>query len=186
MKYCNALTSGIIVAVSTLLSCGNAQASDDKMTTGADCQPLSNTQLDSFYYRPTSVQNISSGSRYISCPVLIDSEISWETSDVGTGTDNGSASLYLTLDYSQNVVGGTTTCTVQVIDNDTNAFVETQTKAVAGTAGDSSVGLSFTNLMKGSASDAALAFNCNLPSQVRLTTINSDENAGTHDSTSGP
>lgn len=179
-------TSGIGLAASMLLLCGTSWASDDKMSTGADCQPLSNTQLDSFYYRPTSVQNISSGMRYISCPVMIDGETEWDTQDVSGGIDNGSANLYLMLDYSQNVVGGTTTCTAQLIDNDTNTFVETLTVAVAGTAGDNAVPLTFSNLLKGSASDVALAFNCNLPSQVRLTTINIDEFAHTHDSTSGP
>lgn len=179
-------TKGIGLAVSMLLLCGTAWASDDKMSTGADCQPLSNTQLDSFYFRPTSIQNISSGMRYISCPVMIDADGEWDTQDVSGGTDNGNAYLFLTLDYSQNVDGGTTTCTAQLIDQDTNTFVETQTVAVAGVAGDSSVPLSFTNLLKGSADDVALAFNCNLPSQVRLTTINLEEFAQTHDSSSGP
>ena len=185
MKGSTLATAVAIVLAAALLP-GSASASDDKMSTGADCQPLSNIQLDSFYYRPTSVQNISSGMRYISCPVMIDGETEWDTQDVSGGTDNGFADLFLHLDYSQNVVGGTTTCTAQLIDNDTNTFVETKTVAVAGTAGDPSVALTISDLLKGSASDVALAFNCNLPSMVRLTTINIDEFAQTHDSTSGP
>ena len=180
------LSTAVALVLAAALLPGSASASDDKMSTGADCQPLSNTQLDSFYYRPTSVQNISSGMRYISCPVMIDAEGEWDTQDVSGGTDNGNAYLYVHLDYSQNVAGGTTTCTAQLIDNDTNAFVETQTVAVVGTAGDPSVPLTFTNLLKGNAADVALAFNCNLPSMVRLTTINIDEFAQTHDSSSGP
>lgn len=179
-------TLPIAVALAAVLLPGTASASDDKMSTGADCQPLSNTQLDSFYYRPTSVQNISSGMRYISCPVMIDADGAWGTQDVSGGTDNGNAYLFLHLDYSQNVVGGTTTCTAQLIDNDTNSFVETKTVSVAGTAGDPSVPLSITNLKMGNADDVALAFNCNLPSMVRLTTINIEEFAQTHDSSSGP
>jgi hypothetical protein len=158
-----------------------ALASDDKMTTGASCQPLSNTQLDSFYFRPTSVQNISSGMRYISCPVDIDSEGEWGTEDMDGGTDNGNAWLFLSFDYSQNTVGGTTTCTAQLIDRATNTFVETKTVAVVGTAGDPTVNMTISSLLKGDANSTALAFNCNLPSQVRLTTINIEEYAHTDD-----
>lgn len=181
MKF---LYAGIgALALTVLLISGNALAADDKISTGADCQPLSNTQLDSFYFRPTSIQNISSGMRYISCPVDIDAEATWGTSDMDAGTDNGYGYLNISLDYSQNVAGGTTTCTAQVIDNDTNTFVETAAASVVGTAGDATVFLAFPDLKLGNANDAALAFNCNLPSMVRLTTINIEEYANTDDGT---
>ena len=133
--------------------------------------------MGDFYYRPTSIQNISTGFRYVACPVLIDAEETWDTADSNGGVDSGSGGLTVVLDYSQ-AAGGTTTCTAQIIGTGTT-FEETMSNSVVGTAGDSSVFLSLS-LLQGNADSQALGFNCNLPPKVMLRTINIEEYAVTH------
>ena len=171
-----------LAAALLLLASGSSFASDDHMTTGATCSPLSNAYVNDFYYRPTSIQNVSTGYRYISCPTDIETEGRWDLEDMDGGTDNGNALLIVSLDYSQNTVGGTTTCTAQVIDNATNTFVETKTGSLSGAAGTAANILFIGPMYKGDANESALAFNCNLPPGVRLTTINVEEYAHTDDS----
>lgn len=151
---------------------------DDKMNTGASCEALASGYPVDFYYRPTSIQNISTGFRYIACPVLIDSEELWDLADNNGGVDNGNAILRLVFDYSQ-AAANTVTCTAQVMGSGA-AFLQTASSSVAGAAGDPDVFLTISGLLQGDADTNALAFNCNLPPKVMLKTINIEEYAVTH------
>lgn len=162
----------------TALAQSLSSGADDKITTGASCEALSNTQLGDFYYRPTSIQNISAGFRYVACPVLIDSEETWDLADNNGVPDSGSGILHLILDYSQ-AAGGTTTCTAQIIGSGAT-FIETKSASVVGAAGASAVALTISGLLNGNANANALGFNCNLPPMVMLRTINIEEYASTH------
>lgn len=175
---CKALLAAAALLLSNLAFAQTSSTADDKMTTGASCEALSNTQLGDFYYRPTSIQNISTGFRYIACPVLIDSEELWDTADNNGGTDTGFASISLVFDYAT-AAAGTVTCTAQILGFDA-AFLQTVSNSVLGAAGDPNVSLSLGNLLQGNADTNALGFNCNLPPGVKLKTINVEEYAVTH------
>lgn len=190
MAHHHRLLAAAVLLAAPLMYCDLAYAqattgADDKIWTGNACVPAAGNSWFTTKIRPTHIQNVQNAPRYITCTVEVDADQVWNTADNNGGTDNGSASVFLDFDYSE-ASSATTTCTVQLINSATNTIVETSTQSVAGVGGDATVGLSFFSLLQGSADNVALGFNCLLPPLVKLTTINIEEYAATHQNTVYP
>jgi FlaG/FlaF family flagellin (archaellin) len=159
----------------------SAQASylaDDKIWTGAICSPSGGGNYSNTKITASGIKNEGTSSRYVSCSPTVDTEQMWDLADNNGGTDNGSASLFVDFDFST-ALTSTVTCIVQLINNNTNTVVETQSKSVEGTAGDATVSLSFFNFLTGHGDNTAMGMSCLLPPQVKLTTINIEEYSDT-------
>jgi hypothetical protein len=83
-----------VVVMACLSFSPNAKASDQKIYHGLHCQPLSpQTSYADLLYRPAGVKNITNGTQYVVCSVLVDldSTANW------TATDSQTASIAVTF-----------------------------------------------------------------------------------------
>lgn len=166
----------VVLLAAGLSMGGDAHAAfsgaDDKGVTGAQCVGSGGNPWGHYAIRPSGIQNVYSGLRYISCTLTTDSEGTWSSYTGGEGD------LYLTFNYSQG--GGTTTCTVQLTDN--SGAVVTYTDSVTSAATSVRQSISFAAMAEGRAEGRPISFNCLLPSKVILTNINWEEYAETDNS----
>lgn len=173
MMHRHIIKLGLTAALLTLSGLANAQtvtSADDKVWTGAACVPAGGNPWGHYAIRPSGIQNIYSGLRYITCPLPVDSENDWDAYQ-STGGTPGDANVRIRLNYSQG--GGTTTCTVQITK--AGEIIETASSTVNAAQGTASPSVNISGLTQGDGNDAGMAMNCLLPSKVIVSTYNLEE-----------